>query len=92
MWLKAGRIGEEDKCQGLGDLFRECVIENESIVASFTEWHIVCPLGDLVCLTLARPFDCFEPNSRQLLDNGRLLPRAGSRRRCGEVLGGIGAL
>lgn len=93
MWLKAGRIGEENKCQGLGDLFGECVIENEGIVAPFAERHIVGPLGNLVCLTLARPFDYFEPNSRQLLDNGRLLlPCAGSRRRCGEVLGGIGAL
>jgi hypothetical protein len=93
MWLEASRIGEENKCQGLGDLLGERVIENERIIAPFAGRYIVCPLCDLVCLTLARPFDYFEPNSRQLLDNGRLLlPRAGSSRRCGEVLGGIGAL
>ena len=86
-WLKAGRIGEEDKCQGLGDLFGERVIKNKGIVTPFAGRYIVGPLGYLVCLTLARPFNWFEPNPRQLLDNSRwLLTRAGSRRRCGQVL------
>jgi hypothetical protein len=91
--LQARRISEEDKCQGLGDLFGEGVVENKRVITIFTKRYIVGALGNLVCLTLAGPFDRFQANSCQFIDDGGLLlPRAGSRCGCGEVLGGIGTL
>jgi hypothetical protein len=93
MRLQAGRIGEKDKCHGLGELFGEGVVENKRVVAIFAGWYIVSALSDLVCLTLSGPFDCLQANSCQLVDDGGLLlSRAGSRCGCGEVLGGIGTL
>jgi hypothetical protein len=85
-WL-AGWVGKEDKCQGLGDLFREGIVKDKRVVAALAVWHIVCSLGDLVCFAFTSPFDLFEANARQLVDNGGLLVTARIRGCCGEVLG-----
>lgn len=50
-------------------------------------------MRDLVCLTFPGPFDCFQADSCQFFDDGRLLLScAGGCCGCGEVLGGIGTL
>jgi ABC-type nitrate/sulfonate/bicarbonate transport system permease component len=92
VWWQAGWVGEEDKCQGLGDLFREGIVKDERVIAALVVWHIVCSLGDLVRFAFAGPFDLFKTNARQLVDNSGLLVAAGIRDCCGEVLGRIGAL
>lgn len=88
MGWQTGRVGEEDQCQSLGDLFRERVIEHERVITTFAEGYIISPLCDLVCLTFSGPSDCFQADSCQFFDDGRLLLSCG----CGEVLGGIGTL
>ncbi len=65
-------IGEQEDCGRLGDALRESVVEDQSIVACFSEADFMFALGHLVGLTFADPFDLFQPNAGQFVNRRRL--------------------
>lgn len=52
--LVFGRVGQEEEGACLARVLGEGVVEDKSIVASFTVWDIVSPLVEPVCFTLAQ--------------------------------------
>lgn len=66
--LTCCRIGEQKYGRRLRDAFREGIVEDERIVPSFSQAHVMFALRHLVRFTFAEPLDLFQTDTGQFLD------------------------